>query len=230
MRRDARPRFLTRPDAPGAYPARMNGHDAARPSSPRPLTIHPATADRYEDVVTVLGQGDARACLCQWYWLGSSAYSHSTMVERRARLRWQTEQPDSPGLLAYVGDEPAGWVGFGPRASMERLVRSKTIPRIDDEAVWSIVCFTVRTGFRRRGLTDALLAAVVDYARDRGVGCLEAYPVVTDGRRIQTAAAYVGTLSMFVRAGFSVVAETDARSDHLPRVLVRRRLDRASAS
>lgn len=186
------------------------------------IEIVPATTDRYEDILAVLGHGDARSCLCQYYWLSSGDYARSTMDERRERLHRQTGEQPPPGLLAYVDGEVAGWVGFGPRAGMERLVRSKTIPKVDDEAVWSIVCFTVRTGYRRNGLAEALLDAVVEFARERGVRWLEAYPVDTGGRRIQTASAYVGTLSMFLRAGFSVVSDTDARADHLPRVLVRR--------
>jgi ribosomal protein S18 acetylase RimI-like enzyme len=203
----------------------MSAPPATSPSPPV-VDIVPATSDRFEDVAAVLAQGDARACLCQWFWLSSGDYARSTLEERRTRLRRQTEGTPPPGLLAYVDGVPAGWVGFGPRAGMERLVRSRTIPTIDDEPVWSVVCFTVRTGFRRRGLADALLRALVRYAREQGAGCLEAYPAVTEGRRIQTAAAYVGTLSMFLRAGFDVISETDARSDHMPRVLVRLRLDR----
>jgi len=48
---------------------------------------------------------------------------------------------------------------------MGRLQRSRTIPAVDDAPVWSIVCFLVRSGYRRRGVSRALLDAVVGYAR-----------------------------------------------------------------
>lgn len=48
----------------------------------------------------------------------------------------------------------------------------------------------------------------------------------TDDRRIHGTAAYVGTAGMFDRAGFRRVLQTDAKSDHLPRWLMRLELGR----
>jgi GNAT superfamily N-acetyltransferase len=124
-------------------------------------------------------------------------------------------------LLAYADDEPAGWVGFAVRERAGRLVRSRTIPKLDDVPVWAIYCFTVRVGYRRKGLARALLDGLIDYAREQGAPALEAYPVETGGDRIHGTAAYVGTVSMFEAAGFRRVLETDARSDHRPRWLMR---------
>jgi hypothetical protein len=70
---------------------------------------------------------------------------------------------------------------------------------------------------------------VIDYARDHGAVALEAYPVETDGARINSTAAYVGVLRMFEAAGFERVLETEARSDHRPRWLMRRDLREAAA-
>src|SRR5207244_5611110 len=94
-------------------------------------------------------------------------------------------------------------------------------PAIDDMPVWAVFCFTVRTGYRRRGLARALLEGLIGYAREHGAPALEAYPVDTGGARIHGTAAYVGTTGMFEDAGFRRVLETDARSDHLPRWLMR---------
>ena len=124
-------------------------------------------------------------------------------------------------MLAYLDAEPVGWVGFGPRERMGRLVRSRTIPKLDDLPVWAVTCFTVRVGYRRRGIARALLEGLIDYAREQGAPALEAYPVDTGSRRIHGTAAYVGTAGMFERAGFRRIVETDARSDHLPRWLMR---------
>jgi GNAT superfamily N-acetyltransferase len=108
---------------------------------------------------------------------------------------------------------------------VERLVRSRTIPAIDDLPVWAIFCFTVRVGHRRQGVAHALLDGVIAYAQEHGAPALEAYPVETDGDRIHGTAAYVGTTSMFERAGFRRILETDARSEHRPRWLMRLELD-----
>lgn len=157
----------------------------------------------------------------------SAEYSRADQETRRAALRAQLAATPAPGLLAYLDGEPAGWVGFGPRERIGRLVRSRTIPKLDDLPVWAIYCFTVRVGYRRQGIARALLEGVIEYAREQGAPALEAYPVDTGGKRIHGTAAYVGTAGMFERAGFRRVVETDARSDHLPRWLMRLELGRA---
>jgi GNAT superfamily N-acetyltransferase len=116
---------------------------------------------------------------------------------------------------------PVGWVGVGVRDDMERLVRSRTIPRIDDRPVWSILCFLVRPGYRRRGVTRALIDGVVGAARAAGAPGVEAYPIDADGRRLDPTLSYVGFTSTFERAGFRRVVETAGRSAGRPRWLVR---------
>jgi ribosomal protein S18 acetylase RimI-like enzyme len=183
-------------------------------------TVIPAKAEHLDDVVTILG-GNEHSCLCQYWRMSSGDYSRSTRDARVAALRTQLAETPAPGMLAYVEGEPAGWLGCGPRNRVERLVRSRTIPAVDDLPVWSIYCFTVRVGYRRQGIARALLDGLIEYAREQGAPALEAYPVDTDGRRIHGTAAYVGTAGMFEAAGFERVLETDARSERLPRWLMR---------
>jgi hypothetical protein len=63
-----------------------------------------------------------------------------------------------PGVLVYVDGEIAGWCSVSPRTSYHRLVHSRVIPQLDDEPVWSVVCFVVRAPFRRQGIAGHLLA------------------------------------------------------------------------
>ena len=193
------------------------------------VVVAAATADRWADVLPIFGGTGTNHCWCQYWRLTSGEYSRTSMIEREEGLHEQTAGDPPPGMLAYVDGEPAGWCGFGPRQEMGRLVRSRTIPKVDDQPVWAVFCFLVRTGYRRRGVGRALLRGVIDEARRRGAPGLEAYPVDTGGRRIQTTAAYVGTVSMFEAAGFRKVADTDSRSDHLPRVVMRLDLRRSRA-
>jgi GNAT superfamily N-acetyltransferase len=124
-------------------------------------------------------------------------------------------------MLAYVEGVPVGWLGFWPREKLERLVRSRTIPKVDDVPVWSIVCFMVRTGYRRQGVAEALLRGAIAHARTSGVPALEAYPVDSSGKRVDVTFGYVGFTSMFESVGFRTVVETDAKSAGLPRILMR---------
>jgi GNAT superfamily N-acetyltransferase len=194
-----------------------------------PIEVHPATSDRWHDLVAILHPSDSQQCWCLYWRLSSSAYSKAGLEQRERLVRERISHPPAPGMLAYVDGRPIGWCGLGPRTEFERLARSRTIPAIDDRPVWSIVCFLVQTGFRRRGVGKALLLGAIDYARAEGAVGLEAYPVDTGGRRIQTTAAYVGTTAMFEAAGFRRIVATDARSDWLPRWLMRLDLDGGTA-
>lgn len=107
---------------------------------------------------------------------------------------------------------------------MGRLERSRTIPRVDELPVWSIVCFIVRPGFRRKGIADAPLDGAIAYAAEQGATVLESYPIDTEGGRVSGTLLFVGTTSMFERAGFIRVVETSARSAGRSRWLMRRYL------
>ena len=124
-------------------------------------------------------------------------------------------------MVGYLDGKPVGWCGIGPRSQFARLQRSRTIPLLDDRPVWSVVCFLVRAGFRRRGIARALLDGAIEYARAEGAVGLEAYPVDPAGRRIDSTFAYVGTTAMFEAAGFRRMTETQSRSAGLPRWLFR---------
>jgi len=107
------------------------------------------------------------------------------------------------------------------RTETPRLVNSRTIPAIDDLPVWSIGCFRIRPGYRRRGIARALLDGVLEAARRAGAPGVEAYPIDPEGRRVEVGAGFVGIASMFDQAGFRRVLVTKGHSGGLPRFLVR---------
>ena len=186
------------------------------------LEVVPATADRWDDVVTLFEGDTALGCWCQYWRQSSSAYSAGGPGSGRRTSAPRCAQDRRPRASSpYLDGEPVGWCGFGPRTSLERLVRSRTIPAIDDVPVWSIVCFKVRPGYRRRGVAKALLDGAIAYARANGAPAIEAYPIDPEGRRLDVAFSYVGFTSMFETAGFRRVVETAARSAGRPRILMR---------
>jgi len=186
------------------------------------VEVVPATLDRWPDVITLLGGNGDQGCWCQAPRGRAVGYGRSVPGARRESLQGQIGNDDPPpGMLAYVDGEIAGWCGFGPRQNLPRLVRSRTIPRIDDLAVWSILCFNVRPGYRRRGVATALLDGVVELARRSGAPGVEAYPIDPEGGRVDTSFGYVGVTPMFEKAGFRRVVETAAHSDRRPRILMR---------
>jgi GNAT superfamily N-acetyltransferase len=183
--------------------------------------VVPATEDRWTDIATILGGDGDRGCWCLYWRQSAGDYRHTPLEGRPELLRAMTRDDPAPGLVAYLDGEPAGWLGLGPRPRLERLVRSRTIPAIDDLPVWSIVCFSVRVGYRRKGVARALLDGAIRYARESGAPALEAYPIDPEGKRADTAFGYVGFSPMFEAAGFRRVVETAARSDRKPRILMR---------
>ena len=185
------------------------------------IEVVPATVDRWADVITLLGGNGDLGCWCQAPRGRAVGYGKSRPGVRRVALHAQLEEDPPPGMLAYVDDEVAGWCGFGPRPALPRLQRSRTIPKVDDLPVWSILCFNVRVGYRRRGVAAALLAGVVDFARRSGAPGVEAYPIDPDGGRVNANFGYVGVTPMFEKAGFRRVVETSAHSDRRPRILMR---------
>jgi GNAT superfamily N-acetyltransferase len=197
--------------------------------------VLPATADRFGDLATVINPtGNPRSCWCLAYRLTSRQVGElgdGAGGEREQHLRDLTAQTPSPGLLAYREGEPVGWVGLGPRRAVPRLARSRVIPHVDDLAVWSVFCLVVRSGWRRQGVTQQLLAGAEAYAVVHGAPALESYPVdPVGGRRVNSALAYVGTTGMFERAGYHRVQETSSKSDGMVRWLMRKDLQAGSST
>lgn len=192
------------------------------------VEVHPATADRFGDVAVVLAprDPDAPACWCLSYRLPNKEFSALTGPERPRRLRRFAEEGPAPGVIAYVDGQPAGWCSVAPRAGHHRLVHSRTIPTLDGEPVWSVVCIVVRSPFRGQGLSRRLLDGAVEHARLHGAPALEAYPIDPMGGRVNSAFAYVGTTGLFESAGFSRVVATASRSAGMTRWLMRLPLTR----
>jgi ribosomal protein S18 acetylase RimI-like enzyme len=172
--------------------------------------------------------GDPRWCWCQFWRMRSKDFAALKVPQLRERLHDQAGSGEPPGLVAFEGNRAVGWVSLGPRADFERIVRSKVIPTIDDRPVWSIVCFAVSSTARGSGVARALLDGAVTHARQRGAEALEAYPVrAGEAEPIDPESAFTGTLSMFERAAFRVVAEhASDPSSSSQRVVVRRELRR----
>lgn len=197
-----------------------------RQDSTNEIKVLPATAEHWADIEDFFA---GQACWCQYWRMSASEYGRyakgpaweKQVQLRRERLRHQVYDSPPPGMLAYLDQQMVGWCGFGLRQNMQRLERSRTIPKVDDRLVWSIVCFFIRPGFRRRGIARRLLQAVVKYAQHSGIAGLEAYPVEHQGKRINANSAYVGTVSMFQAEGFRKVTESDARTAGLARWVMR---------
>ncbi len=185
---------------------------------------HPVTPDRFEDFAEVINRNRRRNhCWCLSHRLRSAEIEQLGGGSREQAMRRLFERDHPPGVVTYRDGEPVGWCNIGPRAEITRLTRSRLILPVDDLPVWSIVCVVVRSGHRRQGVTAPLLEGAVAYAATHEAPAVESYPVDPSGRMDPTM-AFVGTKSMFDRAGFRVAGTTDAVASGMTRLVMRRDL------
>jgi len=175
------------------------------------ITAHPLTAERWPDLEALFnakGCSIARGCWCMFYRESGRQELPPGVSQREARkaaLKARAGADPPVGLIGYRGKEPVGWVTLGPREDFRKLARSPVARPVDDQPVWSVVCFVVPARHRHQGVASALLQAAVAYARKRGVGLIEAYPV-DKTERSQDEWLWHGAKSMYDRAGFVEVA------------------------
>jgi GNAT superfamily N-acetyltransferase len=186
------------------------------------ISVVPANEVNCEDLQAVFGtRGMASRCQCQRYKLAPRESFASFPVEERAhRLREQTDcgHPESgttSGLVAYLDAQPVGWCAVEPRTAYAGLLRVYRVSwegREEDKAddsVWAVTCLFTRAGFRKRGVSRALVRAAVDFARERGARAIEGYPMTTTDVILEE--LHVGTVNVFVASGFAEVSRPTLR-------------------
>ena len=137
------------------------------------LSIKPLTSDTWSDLADLFGEkGACGGCWCMWWRLTSAEFEKGKGEGNRQALRRLVDAGTVPGLLAFEGKRPIGWCALAPRTELRRLERSRILAPVDDQPVWSIVCFFVakeyrqtRVSGRRRALSCAVqseAAATID--------------------------------------------------------------------
>jgi GNAT superfamily N-acetyltransferase len=140
-----------------------------------------------------------------WWRLPRADLERQRGEANRQALKALVDAGQVLGLLAYMEGRPVGWCAVGPRESYPALARSRILRPVDDQAVWSVVCFFVDRHTRGQGITGPLLQAAIQYARERRASIVEGYPVEPQGRSAD-AFVYTGLASTFRKAGFIEVA------------------------
>ena len=146
--------------------------------------------------------GPIGRCWCM-YWRIGSEYRRRSPADNKKVFRRVVVDGPPPGLLAFDDDLAVGWCQLTPRSSLPVLERSRRLAHVDGSAVWSISCFYVRKGYRRRGVTAALIAAALGSARRAGAEAVEAYPL---DAALTPSASGTGYATTFARLGFETVA------------------------
>ncbi|KOX00524.1 GCN5 family acetyltransferase [Streptomyces sp. NRRL B-1140] len=186
------------------------------------MSIDVRPAADFEAVRAVLGPKSpgANVCWCLSYRIPSKLNKELRGPARGEYVAGLCRAEPPPGVLAYDGAEPVGWAAVAPRADTS-FARNRKIPHLDDLPVWSLWCVRVRPGHRKQGVSHALIAGAVAFARERGAPVIEAYPLDNGDAKVDPTMAYAGLRRNFERAGFTHAADTDSVLAGQPRILMR---------
>ena len=219
------------PAAHAAKPGRVRGPSrraggapgaAGSGGTPR-ARIVPVTPARWADLEALFGEkGACAGCWCMWMRLPRAQFDRQRGEGNRRALRALVAKRP-PGLIAYVGGEPAGWVAVAPREDYVRLGNSRVLAPVEGEGVWAAPCFFVKREHRGAGLTAALLESAAAHAARHGARAIEGYPTVNRAERQAAAFVFTGFESTFRRAGFEEIARRSPTRPILRKALGPRR-------
>lgn len=178
--------------------------------------IVPLTPDLWPNFEDLFGkQGACYGCWCTYFRMPPKVRRANTSEHKKAFIKARIEAGPPPGLLAFNDGQAIGWMQIGPRADVPQwnnTARSSApLDRADisDPTVWAISCFFLRSGARGRGLSHRLVAAGIDLARNGGARRVEACPMVLSKDQ-SSVGLFVGSKSVFDKAGFTIVAQKTA--------------------
>lgn len=175
------------------------------------IDIRELTPDLWPAFEKLFGANGACAgCWCMFWRLEKGErFSDVKGAEAKRRMKALVRNGEAQGLLAFVGDEPVGWLALGPRREFKKLDRAPSLKCDDADDVWSLPCFFVHKDWRGQGVARSLLKAALPVLKARGAKLVEGYPVKPPAGTAKMAAAsvYTGTVPLFLEQDFELVAE-----------------------
>jgi len=178
------------------------------------LEIHPVTPERWEDLEQLFGpRGAIGGCWCMWWRIKRKDFEQQQGQGNHDAMCSIIESGKIPGILAYSNGDPVAWCSVAPREDYPVLDRSHVLKRVDDQSVWSVVCFFMAKGYRQKGLSARMLREAVEYATENGASIVEGYPITPKKDQAPDIYIFTGLESTFLKAGFVEVAR---RSESRP--------------
>jgi GNAT superfamily N-acetyltransferase len=176
------------------------------------LHIKPVTPSRWNDLKRLFGEhGAFSGCWCMYFRLRASEFAMSSGSKNKRAMKNLIHSRAIPGLIAYLEKEPIAWVSLAPREEFAHLEHSRVLKRVDDEPVWSIVCFFVAKPYRNSGVMSHLLHAATSYASKRGARIVEAYPIEARNQTLLSYHGFTGVVSTLRREGFVIVKQVSSK-------------------
>jgi len=182
-----------------------------------PIVIHPLTPDlledylRFFDGVAFTDHPEWAWCYCTYYHLGkedeeridkeAKAQGNRTRETLRSIAIDLIQKGDLNGYLAYTDGLVVGWCNAADKQNYKKLCENRSIWEDGEPvSVKSVTCFIVAPQARRQGIAKALLARVVQDAKEEGYAFAEAYPATGE---LDCFGHYHGHPEMYEKNGFS---------------------------
>ncbi|WP_170117327.1 GNAT family N-acetyltransferase [Neorhizobium alkalisoli] len=176
------------------------------------FAAYPLTPERWDDFVALFGpSGACYGCWCTYFRMPAAERKLLDGAAKKEFSRRRIETGPPPGMLGYVGGQPAAWVQVGPRADVPQWNSPRTVSRpleaaeAQDLSVWAVSCFFIGNRHRGKGNSHRMVDVAIRFARESGARILEACPM-EQAKTSKSPGLYVGSMTVFAAAGFSEVA------------------------
>jgi ribosomal protein S18 acetylase RimI-like enzyme len=148
---------------------------------------------------------DWSACYCFSFHFTGTKDQWTKENNRKAVIKYINEKKLT-GYLAYANDVPIGWCNVNVRSNYQSLQKYYDLQDIKSGKICSIVCFTISSEYRRKGIASRILEQICNDYSEEDCDCLEAYPGIGE---LSSEQHYKGPLDIYLKFGFNVVKEYD---------------------
>ena len=159
------------------------------------------------DFRKILSEPPEGWCWCvAWEVQTWDGWTDRTAGENR-KLRetlWQEGHYD--GYLFYLGEKTIGWCRVGPISKWPKMCNTRNVESNSD--LFAFGCFGMHPNYRKSGYLGQLVPQVLTDLTNLGVSEVVAFPKTVSGE-VADGTLWNGPRSVFGRAGFRVVRQTD---------------------
>jgi GNAT superfamily N-acetyltransferase len=171
------------------------------------FNFYPVTKENWKDFERLFGEkGACAGCWCMYWRMRRKEYDTLRGSGTKRKMKNLVNKGTVPGILAYYKEEAVGWCSVAPRVDFPVLDNSRVLKKIDDEPVWSVVCFFINKNYRKQGLSVELLNAAKKFVKISKGKIIEGYPVEPKSGKTADVFAWTGLSSAYKKAGFEEVA------------------------
>jgi len=147
-------------------------------------------------------------CYCHFYHFAGNMeqWKEATKEQNRNATITLIKEEEMNGLLAFIGNEPAGWCNVNSKDNYKKNPFDDEPEDTLEGKIASIVCFLIAPAHRKKGVARKLLKHAIKTLKEEGFAWIEAYPRKGD---LSDAHSYHGPVSLFTSEDFSIVKEDE---------------------